>query len=160
MKKILPLFFLFVLSFSNTTYGGFLKKLYGTSRTMNSVNLGAAVYHFLSPRSQIFFPFIDYTSKDSLTINAFENSYNRFGASIGIKRNWFTHEFNNGIDLQSGYAIGVTYGYCIMSLGCYHHSLPFIPSFLLFSQIYFSKHIGFYGYLAGSAVSSGLSIRW
>ena len=145
---------------TSIAYGSFFNKILGSSPKETSAKVGAFAYHYASPESRLFFPFADITFKNSLMLNAFQNSYNNFSASIGIKRYWFSYQLSPKLTWESGYGLGITYGYCQKRLDCADHSFPAIPAALAFTQLYFSKHIGVYAILAGTVVSSGLTFRW
>ena len=154
---------IYLCLFTSSVHASFtdlIMKILGKAPEHTSVKFGALVHHLASDRKEIFYPFADITFKNSLTFNAFQNTYHHFSASVAIKRNWFTYQFDNHFTWQAGYAVGFTYGYCRKHLSCEDHSFPALPSAFAFTQLYFSKHIGIYIILAGTVLSSGMTIRW
>ena len=148
LKKIFFLFFIFMIT-SPTAYPFPWKKIYGTNPNKYNLMLGSITYHFLQPRGKIFYPYFGFTFKNSFMFNMFENSQYRFGASVAFSRQWYSHQFTSNRSLQFGYAAGITYGYCFRAgINCKGEpgEIPFIPSFLIYSKYYFTKHAGIYAY--------------
>ena len=168
MRVLVFQFLLALLIFlpPSVTIASICDKLYGTKPTETSLQLGYITYHFLQPRKQLFYPLVAIMLKNSFYAGAFENSYHRLGASIGMKRIWYRHKFNSNNILQIGYMVGVVYGYCFKgSLKCasgdkFPDNIPFVPGFSIFSQYFFSKHFGISVSWAAAVFTSNLEIRW